>query len=242
MDDTDSMRLRLPLRMLACRAAVIALALGTTAAVAQAAHVEKDITRYVIDQDNELPVAGAIVVATWRSVSRSGYQICNRIESYISDANGSFKTPTDSDLGVITMEAYKNGYAAGISPRGIQMASDGDYRHAQIVHYKWNEANNRAEVIRIEPRIYKDRASAIDASRERIDAFVRKSPKDGRGRLAELHQLRAHAICEGGSISTPGPAPFLDAILREQSELNDERAQIDFTVKIRDTATTTPSR
>ena len=220
--------------MIAWRMTIAVVALGTVCTTATAADSSRDVVRFVVDQDDEHPIAGAIVIATWRSVSQSGHQVCNRVESYVSDANGSFTTPGDSDEGVVTLTAYKRGYARGNSPRGIQMASDGDYRHAQIAHYKWNEANNRAEVTRVEPKIYNDRASATEASRQRMDAFLRKSNKDRDGRLAELHQSRAPAICEGAGLNTPGATPFLDAILQEQLELADATAQIDFTVKIRD--------
>lgn len=212
------------------------LALSTATAGAAPTELNKDVVRYVIDQDNELPVSGAIVVATWRSVSHSGHQICNRVESYVSDASGSFSTPTDSELGGVSVAAYKKGFAFGNSPRGIQMASDGNHLHAQIVHYKWNEANNRAHVVRVEPKIYNDRASAIEASRERTDAFLRKSGNDRDDRLAELRRLLAVAICEGGPTSTSGATPFFDAILKEQLELGASTSQTDFTVKLRDLA------
>jgi len=223
-------------RRLAFGVTVATIAAQCIAAAATTDEIRGEVLRYVIDQEDGLPITGAIVVATWRSISRSGYQICNRVESYVSGSDGSFRTPIDPKRGEVILGAYKKGYEWGNSPRGIQMASDGDYRHAQIVHYRWNEANNLAEVIRVEPKIYDDRKSAIEASRERTDAFLRKSRKDSAGRLYELHRLRTDGTCEGGPVDTDGAVPFFSAILEEQRELNDFRAQLDLTVQLAESA------
>ena len=188
--------------------------------------------RYVIDQQDGSPIPGAIVVATWRGTfGIHGAQACNRVESYVSGPDGSFRTPNDPKSGTVVVGAYKKGYERGNTPKGIQMASDGDYRHAQIAHYKWNETNTRAQVTFVEPKIYTDREAALRASRKNMDAFLRKSDKDRAGKLNELHRLRVEGSCVGPPRTTAGSSIFYDAIYKEQVELEDTKRELDSTME-----------
>jgi hypothetical protein len=186
--------------------------------------------RYVIDQDDGSPIPGAIVVATWRGTfGIHGAQACNRIESYVSGPDGSFRTPNDPKFGTAMVSAYKKGYERGNSPKGIQMASDGDYRHSQVVHYQWNESNTRGEIASVEPKIYTSRDEALRASRKHVDAFVRKSTKDRAGKLSELHGMRVEGNCVGPPQTTNGAMPFYEAIYAEQLELGDSVNELAWT-------------
>ena len=188
--------------------------------------------RYVIDQDDGSPIAGAIVVATWRgSFGIHGAQACNRIESYVSGPDGSFRTPNDPKLGTVVLGAYKKGYERGNSPKSAQMATDGDYRHAQVYHYRWNESNTRAEIASVEPKVYKSKEEALRVSRENVDAFLRKSSKDRAGRLQELHRMQIEGSCGGVTLSTAGATPFFKAIYDEQVELGDSQNELESTMR-----------
>jgi len=186
--------------------------------------------RYVIDQDDGTPIPGAIVVATWRGTfGAHGAQACNRIESYVSGPDGSFRTPNDSKFGTVIVGAYKKGYERGNSPKSAQAATDGNYRHAQVYHYRWNETNTRGDIASVEPKIYTNREEAMRASREHLDAFLRKSTKDRAGKLSELHRLRVEGNCDGPPQSTNGAVPFYEAIYAEQLELGDSASELAWT-------------
>jgi hypothetical protein len=205
-----------------------ALALSLCCAPAWSAGISPaEELRYVIDQDDGSPIPGAIVVATWRgSFGIHGAQACNRIESYVSGPDGSFRTPNDPKLGTVIVGAYKKGYERGNSPKSAQMATDGDYRHAQVYHYRWNESNTRGEIVSVEPKIYKSKEEALRVSREHLDAFLRKSTKDRTEKLRELHRLRVEGNCIGPPQTTDGASPFYEAIYAEQMELGDSANEL----------------
>jgi hypothetical protein len=193
-----------------------------------------DEIRYVIDQDDGTPIAGAIVVATWNSTfGPHGAPACNRLESYVSGRDGGFRIPVDPKKGVIFLGAYKHGYARGNYPRGVQMASDGDPKHYQVAHYKWNESNTRAVITQIEPTIYIGREAALKKSRQNLDAFLRRVTPDRESRLNELHRLRVEGSCVGQTLSTAGAVPFYEAIYDEQVQMGDSQRELDFTLEFK---------
>ena len=211
--------------------AVVALVLAACCACSPSVGAPAaEEVRYVIDQDDGTPIPGAIVVATWRgSFGIHGAQACNRIESYVSGPDGSFRTPNDPKLGTVIVGAYKKGYERGKSPKSAQMATDGDYRHAQVYHYRWNETNTRGDIASVEPKIYTNREDAMRASREHLDAFLRKTTKDRAGKLSELHRLRVEGNCDGPPQTTNGAVPFYEAIYAEQLELGDSADELAWT-------------
>ena len=213
--------------------AVVAMALAACCACSQSAGAPAaEEVRYVIDQDDGTPIPGAIVVATWRgSFGIHGAQACNRIESYVSGPDGSFRTPNDPKLGTVIVGAYKKGYERGNSPKSAQAATDGNYRHAQVYHYRWNETNTRGEIVSVEPKIYKSKEQALQVSRENLDAFLRKSSKDRAGRLEELHRMQIEGSCGGVTLSTAGAIPFFKAIYEEQVELGDSPNELESTMR-----------
>jgi len=213
--------------------AVVALVLAACCACSPSVGAPAaEEVRYVIDQDDGTPIPGAIVVATWRGTfGIHGAQACNRIESYVSGADGSFRTPNDSKFGTVIVGAYKKGYERGNSPKSAQAATDGNYRHAQVYHYRWNETNTRGEIVSVEPKIYKSKEQALQVSRENLDAFLRKSSKDRAGRLEELHRMQIEGSCGGVTLSTAGAIPFFKAIYEEQVELGDSPNELESTMR-----------
>ena len=191
----------------------------TTGESASRSNVDEDV-RYVIDQDNGKPIEGAIVVVTWNAnVGPQRAQTCNRLESYVSGPDGSFRTPKDPKRGAVFLGAYKRGFHRGQSPKGVQSFADGTQRKWRVAHYQWNAANNRAAIVEIEPTVYTTEESALTASRERTDVFIRRSTSEVSARLQELRRLQVEASCGGVTLSSAGALPFYNAILQEQLEI-----------------------
>lgn len=183
--------------------------------------------RYVVDQRDGSRVAGAIVVATWNgSFGVHGSPACNRVESYISGPDGGFATPNDLRTGFVSMAAYKVGYEPGRPPRMAHRATDGNIDHWQVVRFRRNADNTRAEIEQIEPTIYASEDAAQRASREHIDVYVQKSERDRAGRLEQLHRMRVSGSCGGLTLSTVGSEPFYRAIYDEQVQLSDSDSEL----------------
>jgi hypothetical protein len=183
--------------------------------------------RYVVDQRDGSRVAGAIVVARWNSsFGVHGSPACNRLESYISDPDGSFKTPNDLKTGFVLMAAYKRGYEPGRSPRIARRGMDGNMDHWQVVRYRRNADNTHGEIDLVEPAIYTSEDAAQRASREYLDVYVQRSDRDREARLEQLHRMRVSGACGGLTLSTPGAETFYKAIYDEQVELKDSSNEL----------------
>jgi len=186
--------------------------------------------RYVVDQRDGSRVPGAIVVATW--YGRGGLHqgsSCNRIESYISDADGGFTTPNDRKSGFVLMIAYKKGYEPGRPPRMAQRGVDGNFDHWQVLRYRRNVDNTSGEVESVEPTIYLSETAAQLASRQFIDVYVQKTSTVAVARLEKLHSMRVAASCGGLTLSTPGAKRYFQALYDEQVDLGDQPGELAFT-------------
>ena len=172
----------------------------------------------VLDQDTGEPIAGAIVVGRYMGGISWGGSSCNRAESAVSDAQGWFELPVDKAAGPVLKEAYKRGYQRG-NPTRIAFNENVATNSWRVAVHKWNENNSQSEIIRVEPEIYQSEPAALAASGERVDVYVRRSQGERDARLLELHVLQSD--CAGPPKSTKGLAPFIEAILAEQTELGD---------------------
>lgn len=172
----------------------------------------------VIDQDTGEPVAGAIVAGRYFGGISWGGSSCNRAESTVSDAQGWFELPLDPQAGPLLMEAFKRGYVRGNPTRYAvpKTPSAGEWR---ISVQKWNEANTRANIVAYESEIYPTEAAAKKASGEDRDVFMRKAPADRDAHIKELWGYQKG--CAGPPRSSDGLVPFLQEILKDQTELGD---------------------
>lgn len=172
----------------------------------------------VIDQDTGEPVAGAIVVGRYMGSIAWGGSSCNRAESSVSDADGWFELPVDPKDGEPLMEAYKYGYDRGNRNR-IAFLSNPWTREWRVQVQKWNEGNTHAEFVEVAPEVYRFESTALAASGQNANAFVRIT----RDRDWRIKQLRAFQIyCSGGAQTTAGLVPFIQGILAEQQNLGEE--------------------
>jgi hypothetical protein len=207
----------------------IALFLGITPhALADISDVPGlETRRYVVDQRDGTKIAGAIVIATWHG--RGGLHqgsSCNRIESYVSGADGSIVTPNDRESGFVITAAYKKGYEPGAPPRLAMRGVDGNFDHWQVLRYRHNADNTRAEIDSAEAPIYFTEQDAQLASRQFIDVYVQKDNVEPGVRLQHLHQMVIAASCMGPTKSTRGARLFLESIYKEQVELGDDPRQL----------------
>lgn len=196
-----------------------------------------ETARYVIDQRDGSRVAGAIVVATWKGPGplHAGSS-CNRLETYVSAADGSFITPNDPKSGFVVVTAYKLGYEPGRPPRIARNGMDGNVDHWQVVRYRRNEDNTRGEIELIEPTIYATEESAQLASREYIDVYLQTDHKPRERRLQTLHRMKVAADCAGRTYSSDGARIYYQALYDEQAHLRDTQNELDFTQKFIDAA------
>ncbi len=177
----------------------------------------------VVDQDTGEPIAGAIVVARYFGGIAWGGSSCNRAESAISDAGGWFVFPIDVAAGGTLMEAYKRGYDRGNKSRAVvpDKSLRGKWRVSIL---KWDENNLNGQSVGLEPEIYESEDEALTASGRLSNVHLRRS---GGAREERLEMLRIFQTeCGGPAKTTPGLAPFIEAILAEQIELGDSQAAI----------------
>ena len=172
----------------------------------------------VIDQDTGEPVAGAIVAGRYFGGISFGGSSCNRAESTVSDAQGWFELPLDPKAGPLLLEAFKRGYVRGSRPRFAVPKNDGSGQW-QVTFQKWDEANTRVETVTFGPEVYPSEAAAKAASGQDSDVFVRRAPADRNAHVKELWGYQKD--CTGPPQSSDGLLPFLQEILKDQTELGD---------------------
>lgn len=198
---------------------MLAIAIITTGALLTTACEPEShpVRGYVRDQDTQAGIAGAIVLAQYFGRGGDiGHNTCDRIESTVSDANGYYELPSDprTDLPILT--AYAPGYFYGRGQRRAAQLDPEQPTKWQIVQDTWNEANNRATTVAVEPQVYSSQREAQWASGEFRDVFLRRSRADAFGRLQELRVMTVPGYCEGESVTSHGAVPYLEAILAEQ--------------------------
>ena len=179
----------------------------------------------VIDQDTGQPIAGVIVVGTYRgSVRGSGATSCNRVESAVSDVNGRFELPIDPDAGPLIMEGYHAQYRRGWPVRvpvcGIR--GDGNANECQVWQQRRDNSDRVVSVVK-ESMIYHSEAEAAQAARYRNDLYLKRFEGTKEDRLQELWRLPAANSCLARPKTSQGLLPFLAAIQREQIALGDSR-------------------
>lgn len=172
----------------------------------------------VIDQDTGEPVAGAIVAGRYFGGISFGGSSCNRAESTVSDAQGWFELPLDPKAGPLLLEAFKRGYVRGSRPRFAVPKNDGSGQW-QVTFQKWNEANTRVETVTYGPEVYPSEAAAKAASGQDSGVFLRRAPRDRNAHVRELWGYQKD--CAGSAQSSDGLLPFLQEILKDQTELGD---------------------
>ncbi|MCC6193722.1 MAG: hypothetical protein IT518_04565 [Burkholderiales bacterium] len=172
----------------------------------------------VIDQDTREPVPGAIVSGRYFGGVSWGGSSCNRAESTVSDAQGWFELPLDPKSGPLLLEGFKRGYVRGNRPLYAFPKKDGSGEW-QVSIQKWNEASTKVETVTIAPEVYPSEAAAKAASGQDRDVFVRKAPADRDAHIRELWGYQKD--CTGPPRSSDGLVPFLQEILKDQTELGD---------------------
>ncbi len=180
----------------------------------------------VIDQDTELPIAGALVVGKYMgSIAWAGAS-CDRIESAVSDDQGWFTIPTDSTGKPPFMEAYSRGYGRGKGPRRATNGAQGDITKWQIEIFSWDATNRQGRLVSSEPTIYHTKREAEEASREWKDVYLRRFKGTSEERVRNLSVLSGGGICGGGPQTTAGSIEFLEAIYKEEVELGASESEL----------------
>jgi hypothetical protein len=113
---------------------------------------------------------------------------------------------------------YRHGWPVRVAVCGIR--GDGNPSECQI----WQQRrDNTGQVVSVtkEPTIYHSEAAAANAAREHVDLYLKRFEGAREERLRELWRLTAAGSCGAPPKTSPGPVPFLEAILQEQIELGD---------------------
>jgi hypothetical protein len=185
---------------------------------------EKSQRGQVLDQDTGEPIAGAIVVGRYMGGGSWAGSGCNRAESSVSDAQGWFELPVDRDAGPVLKEAYKRGFDRGNIPRKAFLDNYWT-REWRVAVQTWDETNRKSTLVRIEPEVYRFESTAKTASGEVANVYVRRTNGNREDRVMSLRLFQVD--CAGPPRSTAGLVPFIEAILREQEELQDVPAALD---------------
>jgi hypothetical protein len=185
---------------------------------------EKSQRGQVLDQDTGEPIAGAIVVGRYMGGGAWAGSGCNRAESAVSDAQGWFELPVDRDAGPVLKEAYKRGFDRG-KPARVAELFNYYTREWRVKVLQWDESNRNGKIVRIEPEVYRFESTAKRASGEGVNVYVRRTNGNREDRVMSLRLFQVD--CAGPPRSTAGLVPFIEAILREQEELQDVPAALD---------------
>jgi hypothetical protein len=180
----------------------------------------------VVDQDTGMPIAGALVVGKYMgSIAWAGAS-CDRIESAVSDQEGWFTIPTDSNGKPPFMEAYSRGYGRGKGPRRATNGAEGDLEKWQVEVFLWDANNRQGKLVSTESTIYRSKREAEEASREWKDVYLRRFKGGREEHLMELRRLVNGGICGGGPHTSSGPIEFLETIHGEQIALDESQSQL----------------
>jgi hypothetical protein len=196
----------------------------------------------VIDQDTEQPIAGALVVGKYMGSIAWGGASCDRIESAVSDDQGWFTIPTDSNGKPPFMEAYSHGYGRGKGPRRATNGAGGDLERWQVEVFAWDANNRQGKLVSTEPTIYRSKREAEEASREWKDVYLRWFKGTPEERVLNLNVLSGGGSCGGGPQTTSGPIEFLKAIYSEKVELGVSESELRYTRSVMETALSSMAR
>ena len=178
----------------------------------------------VIDEETGQGIAGAIVVGRYMgSIAWAGTS-CDRIESATADQDGWFAIPNDSDGKAPFLEAYHRGYGRGYNLR-YAVGLSAEPPQWQVWQARRDEHAVVVSVVK-EPTIYRSEREAQEASRQWRDISLRPFKGTREERLMSLSVQSGAGICGGGAQTTAGPIEFLEAIYREQIELNDDPSHL----------------
>jgi hypothetical protein len=183
----------------------------------------------VIDHDTEKPIPGVIVVGIYEGGRGfEGASACNRVESTVSDENGWFTLPLDPKGGVLIMEGYHREYRHGYPVRVPTCGINDDPQQCQVWQDRRDENDQVISIVK-EPTIYRGKAEADKAARYRRDLYMKRFVGDRQKRLDELRRLEGATSCGAPPKTSEGLVPFLEAILKEQTELGESASAIRIT-------------
>jgi hypothetical protein len=172
----------------------------------------------VIDQDTGMPIAGALVVGKYMGSIAWGGGSCDRIESAVSDDQGWFTIPTDSNGKPPFLDAYSRGYGRGKGPRRATNGAEGDLEKWHVEIFLWDANNRQGRLVSTEPTIYRSKREAEEASRAWKDVYLRRFKGTPEERVMNLNVLSGGGSCGGGPQTTSGPVTFFEAIYKELVE------------------------
>ena len=196
----------------------------------------------VIDQDTGMPIAGALVVGKYMGSIAWGGGSCDRIESAVSDDQGWFTIPTDSNAKPPFLDAYSRGYGRGKGPRRATNGAEGDLEKWHVEIFLWDANNRQGRLVSTEPTIYRSKREAEEASREWKDVYLRRFKGTPEERIVNLNVLSGGGSCGGGSQTTSGPIEFLKAIYGEKVELGASESELRHTRSVMETALSSMAR
>lgn len=191
-----------------------------------------EIRGRAIDDFTQEGLSGVFVVGRYTGSIGWGGTSCERLEGAMSDEHGWYTLPMDSRLGRPLLVAYRPHYTRGENSRyAVQLSAHPE--RWQVWQQKSDAANPKPILLK-ESRLYSSKKDAENASRERIDVYLRPFTGPREVRLQELGGLSGATICGGKAPINDGPIRFLRAIYAEQVELMATQNNLDYTTRLID--------
>jgi hypothetical protein len=113
---------------------------------------------------------------------------------------------------------YRHGWPVRVPVCGIK--GDGNPNECQVWQQRRDNTDRVVSVVK-ESTIYNSEAEAARAARYGQDLYLKRFEGTREERLRELWRLPSGNSCMASPKTSQGLVPFLEAILKEQSALND---------------------
>lgn len=187
----------------------------------------------VIDAATGEGISGAYVVARYETTYGAHNQsACPWMEGAKADEQGWFELPVYERYGIPILRAFSPGYVWARPKRSARAAIE---RGRQVWHVDILESDDGQDgrkIIGREPGVYKTWQEAGAASREWIDAYLRKARPSQDDYIAELRLLSGHPNC-GRTRSAIAVHAFLDAVYAEELKAGAPKGNLDFLLEVK---------
>lgn len=214
--------------------AVVSLhCLPACAAEAQQATPVKMSRGRVIDAATGQGIPGAYVVARYETTYGAHNQsACPWMEGARADGQGWFDLPVYERYGIPILEAFSPGYVRARPKRSMRAEIKQGKQVWYVAVLESDDGREFRRIVGREPGIYRTWEEAGAASREWIDAYLRKARPSEDDYVAELRLLSGHANC-GRTRSAPVVHAFLDIVYAEAVRVGAPKDNLDFLLRIK---------
>ena len=207
--------------------------LPACAAEAQQATRVKMSRGRVIDAATGQGIPGAYVVARYETTYGAHNQsACPWMEGAKADEQGWFELPVYERYGLPILRAFSPGYVRARSKRSIRAEIKEGKQVWYVAVLESDDGREFRRIVGREPGTYRTWQEAGTASREWIDAYLRKARPSQDNYINELQRLAGHPNC-GRTRSAREVHAVLDAIPAEEVAVGAPKDNLEYLLRIK---------